>query len=500
MGVEGGMCDGLVAGRGAVRAAPPEPDALGDPASTRGRHARPGAGVRGRRAARGDPSATGRWSSCRTSRRSPGSSTRRSRCPTSTRATASRSAGSPRPSSPTASSRRAASGTTSTAACGCWRCRSTRASSATRREPLVHEISRAIPAGAGKRGALALRRAPISTGVLARGAARFCVESAASAPRTISSAPSPSGCLAGRRPGAVSERARLRGAGQLGTIGSGNHFVEVQRVDRVFDAATRPRRSGCARGRSTVLIHSGSRGLGHQVCTDYVRAMDAAIRRVRDHAARPSARVRAALVARGAGLPRRDGGRRELRVRQPARDRAPRARRSVAHGAGRAGRCAARARCTTSRTTSRSSRRTAAARSACTARARRAPSPPARADIPAAYRDVGQPVFVPGSMGTASYVLAGRAGGDGALVRDGLSRRGTTPVAAPAPGAQIGGAELRRELEARRASSFAARRTRGSPRRRRSRTRTSSASSTSSSAAGLARRVARLRPLGVVKG
>src|SRR2546425_917619 len=68
------------------------------------------------------------------------------------------------------------------------------------------------------------------------------------------------GCLDGADPPAVSERARERGGGQLGTMGSGNHFVEVQRVGRVLGDAF-----GLRDDQVTILIHSGSRGLGHQV-------------------------------------------------------------------------------------------------------------------------------------------------------------------------------------------------------------------------------------------
>src|SRR5439155_6528281 len=79
-------------------------------------------------------------------------------------------------------------------------------------------------------------------------------------------------------PAAVSERAKERGGGQLGRLGSGNHFVEIQRVDRIFDADAASA-FGLVEDQVTALIHSGSRGLGHQVCTDYVRRMDAAMRR-----------------------------------------------------------------------------------------------------------------------------------------------------------------------------------------------------------------------------
>jgi len=84
------------------------------------------------------------------------------------------------------------------------------------------------------------------------------------------------GRLPGTDPGAVSERAYRRGASQLGTLGSGNHFLEVQYIDEVYDVEA-ARAYGLAEGKVTVLIHSGSRGLGHQVCQEHLeRCMDAA--------------------------------------------------------------------------------------------------------------------------------------------------------------------------------------------------------------------------------
>ena len=140
-----------------------------------------------------------------------------------------------------------------------------------RREPLVHEISRAIPAGTGKHGRLWLSRPELD--VVLRQGPRALVERAIGREDDVERTES-QGCLPGADPAMVSDRAHERGAGQLGTVGAGNHFIELQRVDHVFD----PRAAaafGLVEGGLTVLIHSGSRGLGHQVCNDYVRTMDA---------------------------------------------------------------------------------------------------------------------------------------------------------------------------------------------------------------------------------
>jgi tRNA-splicing ligase RtcB len=84
------------------------------------------------------------------------------------------------------------------------------------------------------------------------------------------------GRLPGADPEVVSDRAYERGISQLGTLGSGNHFLEVQYIDEIYDEEA-AQAFGLQKGQVTVLIHSGSRGLGHQVCQDYVeRCMEAA--------------------------------------------------------------------------------------------------------------------------------------------------------------------------------------------------------------------------------
>jgi tRNA-splicing ligase RtcB (3'-phosphate/5'-hydroxy nucleic acid ligase) len=83
------------------------------------------------------------------------------------------------------------------------------------------------------------------------------------------------GSMAGGEAGAVSQRAKTRARDQLGTLGSGNHFLEIDVVERIFDPAVAAR-FGLVEGRVVVWIHSGSRALGHQVCTDAVRELQSA--------------------------------------------------------------------------------------------------------------------------------------------------------------------------------------------------------------------------------
>src|SRR5712692_3998494 len=268
-----------------------------------------------------------------------------------------------------------------------------------RREALVHEISRAVPAGAGKEHGRARRGADLDA-VLLEGSrvngSEDDVEHCESG-----------GALPGADPAAVSERARERGAGQLGTMGSGNHFVELQRVERVFDEAA-AQAYGLREGQLTVLIHSGSRGLGHQVCTDYVKRMDVAMRR--EGIELPDRQ----LACAPASSPE---GREYLAAMAAAANFAWANRQAIADAVRGA---IARV---LGKTTADGTRQvydvahnvakveTYAARELLVHRkgATRA-FPAGSSEIPEPYREVGQPVFIPGSIGTSSFVLAGEPG------------------------------------------------------------------------------------------
>jgi tRNA-splicing ligase RtcB len=310
------------------------------------------------------------------------------------------------------------------------------------RDALAHEISRAVPAGAGRGGSLDLRGASLDR-VLAQGAAALVRDHGVGTEDDLERTES-RGCLPGADPQTVSARARERGGPQLGTLGSGNHFVEIQRVERVLD---RPAAEayGLKEGQVTVLIHSGSRGLGHQVCTDYVRRMDAALGRYgielpdrqlscvpisaaegQDYLGAMAAAANFAWANRQAIAHRI----REAIGRVLGRDVAERTRQvyDVAHNV--------------AKVEAHGGRRVCVHRKGAT----RA-FPPGSDEIPADYAEAGQPVFVPGSMGTASYVLAGR---DGAMAKTfGTACHGAgRSLSRTAARKRIGGAELRRQLEA----------------------------------------------------
>ncbi len=129
---------------------------------------------------------------------------------------------------------------------------------------------RNIPTGVGKgRRDLRLGRKELEK-VLAHGAA-WAVKQGLGEPRDLEFLEE-GGCLEGAEPDLVSDRAYNRGQSQLGTLGSGNHFAEIQYVAEVYDEAA-AQDLGLWPDQITVTVHSGSRGLGHQVCTDHLKQM-----------------------------------------------------------------------------------------------------------------------------------------------------------------------------------------------------------------------------------
>lgn len=140
-------------------------------------------------------------------------------------------------------------------------------------EGLAKALYAHIPSGVGMGGLIRLSDDEMDK-VLSLGA-RWAVENGYAEDRDLDFIES-SGCLESADPSYVSEVARKRGFDQLGTIGAGNHFVEVSYIDEIFDAAV-AEVFGLKLNQVTILIHTGSRGLGHQVATDYLKKMVASM-------------------------------------------------------------------------------------------------------------------------------------------------------------------------------------------------------------------------------
>jgi tRNA-splicing ligase RtcB len=138
---------------------------------------------------------------------------------------------------------------------------------------LVEALHREIPSGVGSKGKLRLSYED-ERKLLVKGA-RWVVEQGMGESADLERIES-GGHIEGADPSLISDRAYERGRAQQGTLGSGNHFLEIQHVDEIYDEKA-ANALGLFKGQVTVMIHTGSRGFGHQVCTDYLEVMARAV-------------------------------------------------------------------------------------------------------------------------------------------------------------------------------------------------------------------------------
>jgi tRNA-splicing ligase RtcB len=308
------------------------------------------------------------------------------------------------------------------------------------------------------------------------------------------------GCLEGADPARVSARAKARGRTQIGSLGGGNHFVEVDRVEAVMDPTTAAA-FGLQEGCLVVQIHCGSRGLGHQVCTDYVQEFQAAVHRYNiDLPDRE-------LVCAPMDSPE---GQAYLGAMRAAANFAFVNRQLLAHACRRAfeemfsGKlkgwqliqvydiCHNIGKLETHLVDGMPLKVCVHRKGATRAFG------PGTSGLPPEYQDTGQPVFVPGSMGTASWVLAGT---ELSMLRSwGSSCHGAGRTMSRAQAKhEIQGQDLRKSMEQDgiqvRAGSLS-----GLAEEAPSAYKDVDAVVETVIAAGIARKVARLRPLAVIKG
>lgn len=271
---------------------------------------------------------------------------------------------------------------------------------------LLDRVFADVPCGVGGKGRVPLTQKQLDQ-VLTRGAA-WAVDEGYGEQADVEKAEE-RGCLRDADPDCVSARAHERGCPQLGTLGSGNHFLEIQWVEQIHDPAA-AQVLGLHEGQIVVLIHSGSRGLGHQVCTDFLQQMGAAMKRY------------------GITLPDRqlacvpihsDEGQNYLKAMRAAANFAWANRQVMMHML--RGSFAAifgkRARLSllydVCHNIAKRERHEWEGREVEVLVHRKGATrafPARHPEIPAEYRAIGQPVLVPGSMGTASWVLTGLEG------------------------------------------------------------------------------------------
>ncbi|WP_326846099.1 RtcB family protein [Streptomyces kaniharaensis] len=352
-------------------------------------------------------------------------------------------------------------------------------------------LDRTVPRGLG-RGGLWRLSGPEELDDLLIGGARYAVEHGHGVPRDLERCED-RGVLDGAAPGEVSTRAVERGLQQVGSLGSANHFLEVQAVDKVHDPETAAA-FGLRQGQVCVMIHCGSRGLGHQICTDHVRAMDRELQRYRidipdrQLACTPvdSPRGRAYI---GAMIAAANYGRANRQLLSEA------ARRAFATALGVGLELVYDVSHNLAKLETHEI--DGVARHLCVHRkgATRA-LPPGDPSLPADLTEAGQPVLVPGTMGTASYVMVGLPGNDAFhSACHGAGRVWSRHQALR----MVRGERLHSELEARgiavRPASY-----RALAEETPDAYKDVDAVAAVTEGAGLARQVARLVPLGVCKG
>ncbi|WP_299234973.1 RtcB family protein [Natronomonas sp.] len=277
-----------------------------------------------------------------------------------------------------------------------------------REEELVEALFEAIPSGLGGGGVIDGDHGALEA-ALERGV-EWCLEAGYAVESDLEHCED-NGVRRDADPDAVPQRAKDRGQNQMGSLGSGNHFLEVQRVAEVFDGATADA-YGLGDEQVVVLIHCGSRGLGHQLCTEYLRRIEDAHGELLDRlpdkelAAAPAgselaeayygamcAAINFAWVNRQLITHRTRAVFAET-FDEPWEALGMELLYDVAHNVAKK----------ETHDVDGEDRELYVHRKGAT----RA-FPAGRPEVPAAYRDVGQPVIIPGSMGAGSYVLRGGA-------------------------------------------------------------------------------------------
>ena len=272
---------------------------------------------------------------------------------------------------------------------------------------LVTDLFSSIPSGVGSKGAVKLSNSELDE-VLVKGV-NWAIDHGYGS-SDDSDVCEENGQIQNADPNKVSDKARKRGAPQLGSLGSGNHFLEVQKVAEVHDEEA-ANRMGLKEGTITILIHCGSRGFGHQVCSDYLRVSEQAMEKYgidlpdRELACVPNTSEEGESYRKAmfSALNYAWSNRQmithwtrksfERVFDQTESDLDMKLVYDVAHNIAKVEK----------HKVDGKERKVVVHRKGAT----RA-FPANREEIPSKYRDLGQPVLVPGSMGTASWVLLGQ--------------------------------------------------------------------------------------------
>ena len=364
---------------------------------------------------------------------------------------------------------------------------------------LVSALFKNIPSGVGSTGGVHLSKRE-EADVAVKGAA-WAVKKGFGSAQDLERTED-NGTMEGADPSVLSDRALKRGRNQLGTLGSGNHFVEIQVVDQIYDSE-KARAYDLFEGQLTVLIHSGSRGFGHQICDDFLKEMTRSTQEGKYSFDLPDRQLACAPV-------NSDQGRRYFAAMACAANYAWANRQVIMHQANETlrsalsitpGELGMKLLYDVCHNIAKKEQYTIEGNPVMLCVHRKGATrslPPGHTLLPDCYRSVGQPVLIPGDMGTYSYVLAGA---EKAMVRSfGSSCHGAGRVLSRTQATKIAkGRAIHRELE----DKGIYVQSRG---KRTLKEEMPEAYKDVSQivevvhGAGLALKVARLRPLGVIKG
>lgn len=272
---------------------------------------------------------------------------------------------------------------------------------------LVDTMFNNVPSGVGARGRIKLSAGEMDY-VLANGA-KWAIEQGYGWPDDLV-ATEENGCMRGADPELVSDKAKKRGAPQLGTLGAGNHFLEIQYVDEIFDNQAAAAFGIQRAGQVVIMIHTGSRGCGHQICSDYLEVMRSAARKYdiplidqelsSAPAASPEGQRYFAAMQAGANYAWANRQLIAHWIRQsfesvfkrPAENLGMQQIYDIAHNIAKLEEHEFEGKLRHMYVHRKGATRAFG---------------PGHEEVPEAYRIVGQPVLIPGDMGTASYLLAG---------------------------------------------------------------------------------------------
>lgn len=271
-----------------------------------------------------------------------------------------------------------------------------------KRKELLDELFRNVPCGVGKDTRMKLTKEKFSE-VLSKGS-EWNLENGFATKRDIEHTEE-NGRMDSAEPEFVSSKAMQRGLGQIGTLGSGNHFLELQKVDKIYDEKAAKQFGIDKEDQITVMIHCGSRGFGHQVASDYINSMEEKF----GHAHLPDRELACAPI-------QSDLGQKYYKAMSCGINFAFANRQMITHNTRAVFKkvmgtdegmdlvydvCHNIAKFEEHEIDGEK-------KTVCLHRKGATRSfGPGRKEIPEAYRKIGQPVFIPGSMGTASYVLIG---------------------------------------------------------------------------------------------